>query len=104
MKKTLWIPLAFWLILIIGSCRTVDSSYLKYEAEDFSAVPQRVEQKKPETIKDLADMIIYYEELVSEWESFGISVYETLEIPLPESLQSIKNYMEKKNEQSPVID
>jgi len=39
-------------------------------------------------------MVVYYEEILSEWESWGISVYETLEILLPNSLQLIKDLEE----------
>ena len=36
--------------------------------------PERTEQKDPETMKDLADLINYYEHLVQEWENWGESV------------------------------
>ncbi len=33
--------------------------------------PQRVEQKDPETLSDLADLLNYYEHLLQEWEAWG---------------------------------
>lgn len=36
--------------------------------------PQRSEQKQPETLKDYARLVIYYEYLVEEWEQWGEDV------------------------------
>lgn len=33
--------------------------------------PERQEQKAPETTKDLAKLLNYYEHLVQEWEAWG---------------------------------
>ena len=33
--------------------------------------PERVEQKEPETMKDIANLLNYYEHLVQEWELWG---------------------------------
>jgi len=104
MKKMLWLLLAFSLILTIGSCKTVCEDDTEYTAEDFNAVPQRAKYSEPETIEDLANIIIYYEDLVSEWESWGISVYDMLEIPLPARLQSVKDYIEKQSDLNPILD
>ena len=43
--------------------------------------PQRLEQKAPETLKDLADLLNYYEHLVQEWEAWGESVTRMIENP-----------------------
>jgi hypothetical protein len=88
------------LTYTIVGCRTTEYIEIpvQYEQEDFNSVPEKIEQEKPESVKDLGDMIIYYEDLLQEWESWGISIYETLEIKLPDSLQSIKTYLERQNE------
>ena len=33
--------------------------------------PKRVEQKAPENLSDLADLLNYYEHLVQDWENWG---------------------------------
>lgn len=33
--------------------------------------PERAELKKPETLRDCAAVIVYYEHLVQEWELWG---------------------------------
>lgn len=37
-------------------------------------MPQRQELKAPESVKDLADILNYYEHLVQEWEVWGDTV------------------------------
>lgn len=41
--------------------------------------PQRQEIKIPETVKDYAEIIIYYEYLVREWEAWGDTVSDLIE-------------------------
>lgn len=77
-----------WFVVTITACQTVEYITVKPE---YSLPPVREQLEEPETVEDLANMIIYYEEILSEWESWGISVYETLEIPLPDNLQWIKD-------------
>lgn len=80
-----------WVILYAGitiGCITTEYVTVK---PDYSLPPVREQLEKPETVNDLAEIIVYYEEILSKWESWGISVYETLEIPLPDSLQLIKD-------------
>jgi len=36
--------------------------------------PQRQELKSPENLKDLADILNYYEHLVEQWEEWGTTV------------------------------
>ncbi len=101
MKKIYWLPLAILLLSTTAACKTTEyiEVPVEYSQEDFAAIPVRITQEQPKTVKDLGNMIIYYEDMVQEWESFGISVYETLEIPLPENLKAIKDdYTDKKNE------
>lgn len=41
--------------------------------------PQRSEQKKPESLKDYAHLVVYYEYLVQEWEQWGEDVTGIIE-------------------------
>ena len=53
------------LPLIIQGCRTT-----KVENEiELPPKPERVEQKEPESLSDLADLLNYYEHLVEQWEN-----------------------------------
>ena len=55
------------LTLTIQGCKTT-----KTENEiELPPKPQRVEQKEPETLSDLADLLNYYEHLVEQWENWG---------------------------------
>lgn len=36
--------------------------------------PQRIEQKAPETVRDYAELVLYYETLVEEWELWADTV------------------------------
>ena len=55
------------LLLTIQGCKTT-----KVQNEiELPPKPQRVEQKEPETLSDLADLLNYYEHLVELWENWG---------------------------------
>ena len=55
------------LLLTIQGCKTT-----KVEKEiELPPKPERVEQKEPETLSDLADLLNYYEHLVQDWENWG---------------------------------
>lgn len=41
-------------------------------------MPERTEQKAPETAKDWAELLVYYEFLVQEWEAWGRTVQELI--------------------------
>ena len=41
-------------------------------------MPERTEQPEPESLKDLALLLNYYEFLVEEWEAWGQIVSETV--------------------------
>ena len=43
-------------------------------------MPEREELKEVETAKDMAEVITYYDNLVSEWEQWGLSVEKLLEV------------------------
>lgn len=88
MKRRFWLSAILLSVIILGSCLTTEYITVK---PDYSSPPVRKQTEKPETVNDMAEMIVYYEEILSEWESWGISVYETLEILLPDSLQYIKD-------------
>ena len=51
------------LLLTITSCVTVRKTEIVLLPE-----PQRQELKAPETLKDYAALILYYDNLVKEWE------------------------------------
>ena len=36
--------------------------------------PERTEQKEPQTMQDLAELLNYYEHLVQQWEQWGTTV------------------------------
>ena len=55
------------LPLIIQGCRTT-----KVENEiELPPKPERVVQKEPENLSDLADLLNYYEHLVEQWENWA---------------------------------
>ena len=76
----------FLIVLILAGCTTTEYVYVDLKP-DYADPPIRLDMEEPETVEDLANIIVYYEEILTEWESWGISVYEVLEIPLPDSLQ-----------------
>ena len=82
----------FLSAIIFASCLTT-VEYVTVKP-DFDIPPVRIDPGIPETVQDLGGIIVYYEELLSNWESWGISVYDTLDIPLPNSLQWIKDLEE----------
>lgn len=58
------------LPLTIQGCRTT-----KVEKEIIlPPKPQRQELKAPQDLKDLADLLNYYEHLVQHWEEWGSTV------------------------------
>ena len=58
------------LPLIILGCKTT-----KVEKEIIlPPKPQRQELKAPQDLKEVADLLNYYEHLVQEWESWGDTV------------------------------
>ena len=55
------------LPLTIQGCRT-NKDLQKIE---LPPKPERVEQKAPESLSDLAELLNYYEHLVQDWENWG---------------------------------
>ncbi len=66
--KKLFLLLLLSLVIII-SCVTTTKDEVILPPE-----PQRRIQKNPETIKDYAQIILYYDNLVKEWEFWAASV------------------------------
>lgn len=63
------------LPLITTGCRTT-----KVEKEIIlPPKPQRQELQAPQDLKDLADILNYYEHLVQQWEQWGDSVSKLIE-------------------------
>ena len=58
------------LPLTIQGCRT-NKDLQKIE---LPPKPERVEQKAPESLSDLAELLNYYEHLVQDWENWGETV------------------------------
>lgn len=58
------------LLSLITACATLP------KADDvvLPPMPERTEQKAPETAKDWAELLGYYEFLVQEWEAWGRAV------------------------------
>jgi len=55
------------LLLTIQGCKTT-----KVQNEiELPPKPERVEQKEPESLSDLADLLNYYEHLVEQWENWA---------------------------------
>lgn len=51
---------------------TIQSCVTKPKAEiTLPPKPQRQEQKEPEDLKDIANLLNYYEHLVQQWETWG---------------------------------
>ena len=44
-------------------------------------MPERQELKEPQDLKDLAELLNYYEHLVQDWEAWGESVTNIVENP-----------------------
>ena len=64
------------LPLTILGCRTT-----KVEKEiTLPPKPQRQELKAPQDLKDVAELLNYYEHLVEEWEVWGDSVSKLIEM------------------------
>lgn len=55
-------------LAITSGCRTNKSEVL------LPPVPERTEQPEPESLKDLALLLNYYEFLLEEWEAWGAAV------------------------------
>ena len=55
-------------MLIMTGCRTTKTEEQKIE---LPPKPQRQELKMPESVKDYAQIINYYEHLVQEWEQWS---------------------------------
>ena len=64
------------LLTILFPLITLGCKTTKIEEREITLppMPQRQELKEPESIKNLADILNYYEHLVQEWETWGDSV------------------------------
>ena len=86
------------LIVILAGCVTTKIEYVEIKPEFAEEPPLREEiavigENQSVSIY-LTGIIIYYEELLSAWESWGILVYEAIDTPLPEGLKHIKQESE----------
>jgi hypothetical protein len=91
MKKILFL---FLITIVVSSCCTTEYIEVPMEIHlEEERIPAR-EMLSPieedETVKQfLLRRVAYYSELAKAWESWAIYVYEVLDIPLPDSLQSV---------------
>ncbi len=90
------------MISLIGitGCRTIEYVEIPVIIEyDLENPPEREiipPIKEGQTLNQyLLEIVHRYDILVDSWGSWGILVYETLDIPLPESLKYLKQEMEK---------
>lgn len=67
-----------FLLLIIPGCRTLPNNKI-----ELPPTPERTDQPTPETLKDYALVINYYEHLVERWEIWSESVKELLQSENP---------------------
>lgn len=58
------------LLLTITNCKSVP----KTDSVELPPMPQRQHQDAPVTIRDYALLIVYYDNLVKEWELWGQTV------------------------------
>ena len=58
---------------------TITSCASKPQPVELPPKPQRQEQRTPESIRDYANLIVYYESLVQEWEAWGELASEIVE-------------------------
>lgn len=92
MKKVL---ILFLVSFLFSGCCTTE--YIEVPVQiipEFEPVPERTELSPIEEGETLNQFLLrrvnYYSALVKEWESWGISVYESVDLPLPESLLWLK--------------
>lgn len=62
-------------MLTITGCRTTKVQYVVV----LPPTPKREEIKAPQTVKECAEVINYYEHLVQTWEAWGADVNATIE-------------------------
>lgn len=65
------------LLATISGCRTVPKS----ETVTLPPFPERQEIAEPKTVKDMSNILNYYEHLVEEWELWGETVSNLVENP-----------------------
>lgn len=92
MKKILFL---FLLAIIISSCSSIEYIEVPIEIKpEFEPVPEReiLTDREPDEslLRFLARRVAYYSDLVKLWESWGISAHESVDLPVPESLQSVQ--------------
>lgn len=61
---------AVLLSLTTAGCATLPTA----DVVVLPPMPERTEQKEPENAKDWAELLVYYEFLVQEWEAWGRTV------------------------------
>jgi hypothetical protein len=92
--KRLRLFLILWMITIILSCKTIEHVEVPVYVDKVIELdnPPRRSYLEPRRDEESLNEIlvrrnIYYSDLVKQWESWGISVYETLGQDIPDSLR-----------------
>ena len=95
--KILWLLL---MLITILSCKTVETTLVI--KPEIMPPPVRTISRPREEGENLNHYMLYrasyYSDLVKQWENWGILVYESVDLSLPESLESVKKAQEKNNE------
>ena len=68
--RMLWVLSVILSLAITSGCRTTKNVIV------LPPVPERTEQPEPESLKDVALLLSYYEFLIEEWEAWGKAVTE----------------------------
>ena len=68
--------------MLVLSALTITGCATKPKAEIIlPPKPERVEMPEPTNLKDLADLLNYYEHLVQDWEAWGDTATRMIENP-----------------------
>jgi len=96
--------LLLWILLTTLGCKTIEyvdvpvNVYVEVDPEWEEPPVRAILGPKDEDMPmstHLMNRIVYYSELVELWESWGIQAYESIDHPLPESLELVKTKPEE---------
>jgi len=81
----------FLILIALSGCKTIEYVEVPVVVKpNLEPPPQREILDPIQENEDLYQFMLrrinYFSELVNEWESWGISVYESVDVPVPEGL------------------